>query len=93
MINTIDFVCVSYFKQANQTTSTLEYKDLIVFLVSFLGEESGLLELVLQGVHTLLIGQRPVLEHLTGTVPNHNFSMTDTDFADDSRRVYSRVAR
>lgn len=51
----------------NQTTSTLRYKDLIVFLVCFLGEESGLLQLVLQGVHALLIGQRPVLEDLAGT--------------------------
>jgi hypothetical protein len=51
----------------NQTTSTLRYKHLIVFLVSLFSEESGFFELVLQGVHALLIGQRPVLEDLAGT--------------------------
>lgn len=61
-------------KQANQTTSTLEYKDLIVFLVGFLSEESGFLELVLKRVHTLLISQGPVFQHLAGAASNHNFS-------------------
>lgn len=65
-------------KRANQTTSTLHYKHLIVFLVGFLSEESGFLELVLKCVHTLLIGQRPVLEHLAGTASNDNFSMMIT---------------
>lgn len=60
---------MSKWGEANQTTSKL--KDLIVFLVSLLGEESGLLQLVLQGIHTLLISQGPVLQNLAGT-KRHN---------------------
>lgn len=69
----------AYCKQEkpNQTTSKLPYKDLIVFLVGFLGEEPGFLELVLQGVHTLFIGQRPVLEDLTGAEPRNTTLVHD----------------
>lgn len=54
---------------SNQTTWTLQYKDLVVFLVGFFGEEPGLLELVFERIHALLISQRPVLEHLAGAAP------------------------
>ena len=37
---------------------------LIVFPVGFLSQEAGFLQLVLKGVHALLIGEGAVLEHL-----------------------------
>lgn len=63
----IFITCVWKQDKPNQTTSKLPYKDLIVFLVSLLGKEPGFFQLVLQGIHTFFIGQRPVLENLTGT--------------------------
>lgn len=55
-----------------QTTMTRHHKDLIVFLVSLLSQETGFLQLVLQGVHTLLISQGLVLEHFAGAGPNND---------------------
>ena len=40
---------------------------LIVFSVGLLGQESGLLQLVLEGLHPLLVGDAPVLKHLAHT--------------------------
>ena len=44
-----------------------QLSDLIVFSVSVLSHHSGLFELRLESVHTLLIGDAPVLEHLSHT--------------------------
>lgn len=41
--------------------------DLVVFFVRLFSEETGFLQLVLQGVHALFIGEWTVLEYLTGT--------------------------
>lgn len=40
---------------------------LIVFLIGLLSHEAGLLQLVLKGVHALLIGQGTVLKNLAST--------------------------
>lgn len=42
--------------------------NLIVFLVSFFSEEPGLLQLILEGVHALFIGQAAILENLAGSL-------------------------
>lgn len=42
--------------------------NLIVFLVSLFSEEPGLLQLILEGVHTLFIGQAAILENLAGSL-------------------------
>lgn len=42
--------------------------NLIVFLVGFFGEEPGLLQLILEGVHTLFIRQAAILENLAGAL-------------------------
>merc|ERR1719431_2141852 len=39
--------------------------NLIVFSVGFFSQEPGLLQLVLKGIHALLIGEGTVLKHLT----------------------------
>lgn len=61
------------FKAHNQlfgiiTSSSSVLLHLIVFLVGLLSQEAGLLQLVLQRVHALLIGQRTVLQHLAGAI-------------------------
>lgn len=42
--------------------------NLIVFLVGFFGEESGLLQLILKGVHALFVRQAAILENLAGAL-------------------------
>ena len=42
--------------------------NLIVFLVSLFSEEPGLLQLILEGVHTLFVRQAAILENLAGSL-------------------------
>lgn len=42
--------------------------NLIVFLVGFFGEEPGLLQLILEGVHALFVRQAAILENLAGAL-------------------------
>jgi len=49
-------------------SSSRGHANLIVFLVGFFGEESGLLQLILKGVHALFVRQAAVLENLAGAL-------------------------
>jgi len=42
--------------------------NLIVFLVGFFGEEPGLLQLILEGVHAFFVRQAAILENLAGAL-------------------------
>lgn len=44
------------------------HANLIVFLVGFLSKESGLLQLILEGVHALFIRQAAILKNLAGAL-------------------------
>lgn len=44
------------------------HANLIVFLVGFFGEEPGLLQLILEGVHALFVRQAAILENLAGAL-------------------------
>lgn len=47
-------------------------RHLIIFLVGLFSEETGFLQLVLQSVHALFIGQRAVLKNLALTERKNN---------------------
>lgn len=49
-------------------SSSRGHANLIIFLVGFFGEESGLLQLILKGVHALFIRQAAILENLAGAL-------------------------
>lgn len=49
-------------------SSSRGHANLIVFLVGFFGEEPGLLQLVLEGVHTLFVRQAAIFENLAGAL-------------------------
>lgn len=53
---------------AANTLGSRGHANLIVFLVGFLGEEPGLLQLVLKGVHALFVRQAAILENLAGAL-------------------------
>lgn len=49
-------------------SSSRGHANLIVFLVSFFSKESGLLQLILEGVHALFIRQAAILKNLAGAL-------------------------
>ena len=59
-------IAVNRGEVATQPTR-LATANLVVFPVCLLREEPGLLQLVLQRLHPLLVGERTVLEHLAHT--------------------------
>lgn len=57
-------------QQQVATLSQIFFINLIVFFVCFFGQEPGLFQLVLEGVHAFLIGQWAVLENFA--LPSEN---------------------
>lgn len=53
---------------SNTLDSSRGRANLIVFLVSFFGEEPGLLQLILKGVHAFFVRQAAILENLAGAL-------------------------
>ncbi len=69
-------VIIGEFNEHTPVNGIIILFDLVVFPVSLLREEPGLLELVLEGLHALLVGQGAVLQHLAHTrTKTHNLEL------------------